>query len=114
MLDDILSDDAALAFCDTDSFGESVVFTPRSTGTARTIKALVTRHPPEAVGRNGVKLPRMEVSVRNHATLGILLTSLNTGGDVLSVAYRKGGTAEEFLVQQPHSQDSGMLTFWLD
>ena len=102
-LDDAMADDAA-ALVDSDVFGESVTYTPLGSS-AVTINAVIDRSPPVLRDGSGkLRRPKMTAWIRNHATAG--RTSINTGGDTITVAYRKGGTAEAFLVKGPLEQDA--------
>jgi hypothetical protein len=104
-LDDCLTDDAA-AFVDSDVFGESVVYTPRCSPGV-TINAVIIRDPPAARdGAPGARRPKMLAFIRNHTTLG--RTAIDTGGDTITVAYRKGGDARAYQVTGPVNQDAGM------
>lgn len=106
ILNDIISDLDAYAFTDPDAFGEEVTFTPRN-GVARTINADVQRDPPVEISVPGgqARRPKMIVTLRNHATLGA--SSIDSGGDTITVAYRLGGTAQAFAVGAPMAQDAG-------
>jgi hypothetical protein len=58
--------------------------------------------------------PAMRVTVANHATLGILLTTFNAGGDYITLGTDTGDTATKiYLHAKPTFQDEGMLTFEL-
>lgn len=94
----------------TSMFGETVTFYPPNGGTARTITAVVDRFPPERVDAGRVYRPRLELSVRNDATYGIAATESYIGGEI-SVAVRRGGTAERIVIGRPNPshQDAGML-----
>lgn len=92
-------------------FGESVVYVPKG-GTPRTIAlAIVDRNPPEAlVGPASGHGPMLLVTVEDHATRGILKTELNTGGDRIEVAVRKGGAAKSMQINKLVKDTGGMLT----
>lgn len=105
LLDDQINIDGE-AFTDTDAFGETVTYTPAG-GQAVTIKAVVVRDPPEAQDVIGnVRTPVMDVWIRNDSTYG--RTSINTGGDTITVAYRNGGTTAAYAVRHVLDQDNGM------
>ncbi|HYE19918.1 MAG TPA: hypothetical protein VEA69_15825 [Tepidisphaeraceae bacterium] len=91
--------------------GESIVYSPK-TGAARTITAIVERHAPEQFDAGGPMFSAITITVRNHATSGILATSINWGGDTVTLAATKGGTAAAYLLvgPAPISQDAGMVT----
>ena len=103
LLDGVLGDDANFAFCNADEWGESVTYTPLG-GVARTITAVIDRDPP-ADPSGKVPRPRMTALIQRHATRGT--TSINSGGDTLTLAYRIGGTAEAFLIGAPIKEDQG-------
>lgn len=109
LLNQVILVDAA-AFTDTDGFGESVTYTPLG-GSARPIAAFVERDPPERIGGDGsVYRAKMEITVANSATLGILATEINNGGDTVTVAYPQGATAAaHVIVGKPIIQDAGMI-----
>lgn len=103
LLDGVLSDDANFAFCDADTFGESVVYTTAA-GVATTITAVIDRNPPET-GDSRVPRPKLTALIRNSATGGV--TSIDSGGDTITVALRKGGTPEVLHCGAPLNSDAG-------
>jgi hypothetical protein len=115
LMDDILASDAVNAFLDTDGFAESVTYISR-TGATRPIGALVDRKPPLRVSGDGNTFAyALEIEVANSSTRGIALSELNNGGAKVRVAYREGGTAQDFLIiKEPLSQDAGMLRLALN
>lgn len=99
----------------TGSHGETVVYV-KADGTRRTIQATIIRNPPAvdpATGRDVA--PKMRVLVRNHPTLGIASTELDTGGDKIEVAYRVGTAAQAYAVawNPDDDQAGGMLNLKL-
>jgi hypothetical protein len=109
LLDDQLDADAE-EFCNTDVFGEAITYTPLN-GSAKSINAVVMRGVPEPLESNSEtrqqgKSINLVVFIRNDATYGV--TSVDTGGDKITVARRKGGTAEAINVGQVIEQDAGM------
>lgn len=112
LLDSIIIDDALLAFNDQDTFAEALTYVPR-TGATRAIYGIIDREP--AATRAEVDAgvaPKLVVSVQNHATYGISLTELQTGGDRILVKRRLGGTEADYhLLPMPSGQDVGWLTF---
>lgn len=109
LLNQIIITDAA-AFTDTDGFGETVTYTP-VTGSPRSISAFVERDPPDRISPDGdVYRPKMEITVANSATLGILATEIDNGGDTVTVAYPLGATAAAHaILGTPIVQDAGMI-----
>lgn len=110
LLDKILESDAA-AFADPDVFGESVVITLRN-GTTRTVSAVVDRREPEPMG-NGYR-PKMFITFRNSATLGLLASEIDGGGTItVTVAYPYGAAAKPHQIHRrvdENPADAGMVT----
>lgn len=89
-------------------FGESITITAPD-GSTRTITAIVDRgegSQPEAPGMNG---PVMQITVKNHATEGILPSEDVSGFEVL-IAIRDGDETESRVLGGITSQDAGLLT----
>lgn len=110
LLDDQLEQDAIHGFLDTDVFAESVTYTPKN-GVAVTRNAVVMRGVPEPLESNSQtqpfgKTPNLIVWIANDATNGV--ATVDTGGDTITVAKKKGGTAEAFSVAVILEQDAGM------
>jgi hypothetical protein len=105
ILDDIQDADGAY-FVDTDFGAETITYTPLGAD-AVTIKAVVFRNPPQQVnGSFTAASPYLEVWIRNIATYG--RTSINTGGDTITVATREGGTPVAHPVDSILQQGGGM------
>lgn len=110
-LNDIIAEDSAI-FVDIDGFGETVTYNPLN-GASVSIPAIVERDPPVTSPSPSMsKAPRMYISIRNKATVG--RTSIDTGGDTITVAYRYGGTAEAHPVRRILKQDAGMWVLEVD
>jgi hypothetical protein len=104
-LDDVLAADGAF-MVDTDGFGETVTYTARGKA-PKTLEAVVFRNPPAPVnGSLTATAPLMTVWVRNHATYGV--TSVDTGGDTITVAERVGDTPKAHPVDSVLKQEGGM------
>lgn len=105
MLDDIMADDAQ-AFADADLLpgGESVTYTPVG-GSPVTFSANVNRDVLVPSDAGDGMVAAVEVFIRRHVTLG--RTSINTGGDTITLAQRYGGTARAFMVSEIVTQDAG-------
>ncbi len=92
--------------------GEKVVYKPRD-GRPRTITAIVDRQPPEQV--SGVDAPTWSYRVKVIANMqaatygGIELTEINTGGDQIELAPRRGGTVSARTVAVVLESDAGTL-----
>lgn len=94
-----------------DEFGEEIVYKPHG-GLPRTITAIVNRTPPAPPpGATEVVVPRLTITVENHATRGILLSDCDTGGDLVELAVRAGGTAEERTIGHPLNDDGNAPVF---
>jgi hypothetical protein len=110
-IDDIMADTDAAAFVDADLTPGAETITVGDGTTEWTVAAVVDRDPPEPVDGRALK-PNASITVRNHATLGIALTSYVVGKYYVKLGTDTGGTAKKlFLNGKPTSQDSGMLTF---
>jgi hypothetical protein len=107
LLDSIMAQDAALAFTDPDTFGEAVLYSPKN-GTPRTINAVVEREAPVDFNGEEVKRPQVRITVANHATVGILASAINFGGDTVTVAPVKGGAVVALSVHKVLGQE------WMD
>jgi hypothetical protein len=105
LIDEALKSDADLAFVDTDTFGESITYTPLN-GSVRTISAVVDRNPP-ILDANQATL-HITVLVRNHATAGITAAEAKVGGTI-RLSRHVGQTAESFASISIEQEDAGML-----
>jgi hypothetical protein len=110
----VLADDAANVFLA--EFAEDVTYnpvTPTPANPVRSIRAVVTRQPPQPHPAMGDYVqPKMLIQVANDATLGISSATLDTGGDTITVAYRIGGSTGDYRIAIPQgreSHDAGML-----
>src|SRR5687767_3093575 len=105
ILDDMQDADGAY-FVDLDFGGETVTYNPLG-GDSVAIKAVVFRNPPQQVnGSFTAASPCLEIWIRNVATYG--RTSINTGGDTITVAAREGGTTANHPVDSILQQGGGM------
>lgn len=76
----------------------------------RSIQALVSRHPVTALaGVEGAGRPAFVALVRNHATLGIDVTDLNSATDTLYLPEQVGGDPEHFGIERVLHQDANAL-----
>lgn len=112
LIDDVIDNDNALIFFDTDQVPEveAVTFTPKDTGIPRTVYVSVFRSPPKPIeGSSAASAPYLEVEMRSHATKGA--TSINVGGDKFLIAARKGATpvapGDSHLVDSVLRQEGG-------
>lgn len=91
-----------------DEFGESVEYQPLA-GRPRTITVIIDRTSPEAVpGQSRASSFMPTVEAKNHATDGLLLTEVNTGGDTMKVSRRKGGDVETLRIASVDDQEGGV------
>ena len=110
LLDDQLAVDAQFAFTDPDAWAETVIYKKKS-GETRTIKGQGSRFSP-VLSADGRAEVQMRFWFLNSSTLGIAWSELDTGGDKITVAYRRGGAAKDYSVRlpdEPIEQDSGMI-----
>ena len=106
--DEIL-EETSQTFADT--FGESVTLTPRG-GVGRTINAVVTRRVPDGVDGTALgNTPMIECEIERHATRGAL--TIDRGGDTITVAATKGGTASAHQIVTILAEDAGMIRLLL-
>lgn len=111
IFDSVLADDR-FAFNDVDGIGaQTATYKPKS-GTTRSINITVSRGQPFVDSQNVIRYPLI-INVANSSTYGISATELDTGADKISFAYKQGGTAQDFALGVPESQDAGQLVFRL-
>jgi len=112
-LHDMIEDDAATVFCNTNDFAESVTYWARDAGAGRAINAVVMREQIAAFEADGgqVNLPSFEVHVANDAATGISSDDLDIGGDQIELPPRDGKAAVRKTITQLITQDHGMLVF---
>lgn len=115
-LKDMMADDAATVFLNTDEFAETVTYLPRQTGITttrapRSISAVVFRESLSGVDENGGEItsPVWIVHVANNASTGITGAELNLGGDRISFPPRDGETAQDRRIVSLQTQDEAML-----
>jgi hypothetical protein len=102
-----LNDDVVNCFLNTDEFGEPISYTPKG-GTAKSIKAQVFRQgiAPASEDTGRVLQSQVEIIIANDATYGV--TSINKGGDTVSLPERIGGSNVTFSVADILKQDDGL------
>ncbi len=112
-LKDSLVSDMTGVFLNTDDFAEEVIYT-NVDGEQRTIKAMVFRDPVQ--NDLNVPQPKLRIIVANDSTSGISSDELDTGGDTITVAYRKGEDAQEFGISRSPTggEDEGGLKLELN
>lgn len=103
--------DRAAAVEQLEIYGEPIIYYPAG-GPPRPIVAIVTRSgPAELMGLPaGARAEVLMVTILDDATEGIALTELDTGGDFVSVAARRGGIPYKRRLIRVAYQDSAMLT----
>lgn len=110
-IDDMLTADAPEFMA---AFGETITVTEPGQA-PRSISAIVDRSPAAVITAGGVYVPALRIHVRNHATLGLLASTVNQHGATrASAPLMQGGTPIEMGVYLPPSglrgtQDAGMI-----
>jgi hypothetical protein len=88
---------------------ETITYEPAGGG-SREISAVVDRRQAEPMdGLSGGTRPQVELVVRNDATAGIASSSVDTGGDKVQVALRRGDTAQTLRIVDLVNQDAAMI-----
>ncbi len=102
-----LSTDAVLAFLNTGDFAETISYTPKG-GVAKSIPAQVFRQRITPAGEDSgrILVKQFEIMIANDTTNGV--TSVNKGGDVVSLPEEVGGTSISWIVDDILAQDEGM------
>lgn len=91
-------------------FGETLTYKPRAGG-SRSITGMVDRTDRRVLdGTDRTTAPSFYITVANLVTTGILSTEINTGGDVISVANRYGGTAVDRRITQVVETNGSSVT----
>ena len=91
-------DASSLVLANVTIFGESVTYLKGGT-VERAITAIVDRNPPAPLQEAMDALrPRCILTVANSNTTEIASSEIDTGTDLVSVAVRSGGTAENLRV----------------
>ena len=94
-----------------DYFGESLTYKPRAGG-SRTITGMVDRVDRNLLdGTDRANVPSFTITVANLVTTGILATEINTGGDVITVATRYGGTGVDRKITKVLETNGSSVTF---
>ncbi len=92
-------------------FGESLTYKPRAGG-SRSITGMVDRTDRNLMdGTDRATIPSFVITVANLVTTGILSTEINTGGDVITVAVRDGGTAVDRRIVKVLETNGSSVTF---
>ncbi|MBA7609800.1 hypothetical protein ES703_16994 [subsurface metagenome] len=88
---------------------ETIIYLPLS-GSSRSISAIISRPGPAEIGPlDGGSRPHIEFKVKNDATEGISSDKINTGGDKVIAALRKGATAVKLRITEILHQDAAMM-----
>lgn len=90
------------------AFGCPIVYTPAG-GSGRNIIAIIDRLEPGQLTNNS-NAPMTTISVANNSTSGISAAEIDTGGDKVTLAIRRGETAMQRRITSIISQDAGMMT----
>jgi len=111
LLSDVIKMQANLSFLDSDRDAEDVIYTPAG-GSPISIKARITRNAAdwtqnnESINNNYHLSKLIVVSIANDATRGV--TSINTGGDTITMSKYIGDAPEAFQVSSIMANDAGM------
>jgi hypothetical protein len=94
-------------------FGEDITYVPLR-GEPRTVKAIVDRNPPTAFDAvDNIALEEVQISVYNDGHRGILSSTVNTGGDRVEVARRKGRKAQSLAITTLDDDSGGVCVLRL-
>ena len=94
--------------------GEAATYVNTATEETRSITVIVDREPPDALDlMPGAPTSRIQVLVRNDATLGIAATELDRGKDRISLAWRIGDAVRTYAIHSVVRQDAATLTLEL-
>jgi hypothetical protein len=83
---------------------ETVVYTPLG-GVARSIAVTIARALPDPA----LDVPAARITARNHATLGIDGSSVDTGGDTIAWSPKRGGSAKISRIEDIVTVNAGMI-----
>ena len=90
------------------AFGETITYNP-SGGGSRSILAIIDQLEPGQLTNNS-NAQMTTISVANNSTSGISAAEIDTGGDKVTLAIRRGETAMQRRITSIISQDAGMMT----
>lgn len=107
-LSDTIQSDATTVFVNSSDFAEAVTYVP-SSGSTRSINAVVIRQTVAQVPEGGFDTPVFEVHVANSSTSGISSSEINVGADAISMPVRIGDTATNRTIVRLVDHDAGML-----
>lgn len=102
-----LKNDAANVFLNSDEYAEWITYTPKG-GAAKRIKAQIFRKQisPASEDAGRTLLNQVEIIIANNAAYGV--TSINKGGDTVSLPERIGGENITWRVANILDQDEGL------
>ena len=102
-----VKNDVINCLLNSDEFGELITYTPKGS-TGKSIKAQVFRQGiiPASEDTGRVLQSQVEIIIANDATYGV--TSINKGGDTVSLPERIGGSSITFSVADILKQDEGL------
>lgn len=104
LLDESMAIDARYGFMDSDTFAESITYTPVG-GSAQTINAVVEREIPDDIVLPEISSPVMIINVAKSATTTIGVSAVQIGDEV-TVARLPGGSTITLPVQTILEQDT--------
>jgi len=99
--------DSVSCFLNNDEFAEMITYTPKG-GVGKSIRAQVFRRGivPASEDTGRVLQGQVEIYIANDATYGV--TSINKGGDTVSLPERTGGVSVTYSVADILQQDEGL------
>lgn len=111
-LKDQLAVDMVNLFLNENEFAEYIAYTPKG-GEEKTIKAIVDRRRIAPAGEDTGRLleGQVEIIIANNETYGV--SSVNKGGDKVTLPERIGGALIDFTVIDILNQDEGMFQLLL-
>ena len=86
--------------------GEWVVYRPKDKPPRRVLAIIKRDYLDPITGMSNGRAPRFEVAIEWHATRGVAVGELDTGGDRFDLALHFGGQPEERHVQRIISEDA--------
>lgn len=101
-----MKDDVINCLLNSDEYAEIILYTPKG-GVAKSIKSIVDRKRILPAGENSGRTltNQVEIMIANDPTYGV--SSVNKGGDTVSLPERIGGTSKSWVVADILEQDEG-------
>jgi len=101
-----MKDDVINCLLNSDEMAEAILYTPKG-GTAKSIKAIIDRRRIIPAGEDSGRtlINQVEIVIANDSTYGV--SSVNKGGDTVSLPERIGGVNVTWTVSDIVKQDEG-------